>query len=294
VIKAPKKPQNKKFHLRFGLRALFLGLFFWISVSSAAPLSSELLLNLEKAQDFVLKKKRKEALDLLIVLLEKEKGKPTKSAKILKKNINELSEVFLTDKSQQLYESAQFVKKTNASSAQQLYLEALRLDPDNSKITFELGALYLNTGDCTKAYELIFPDGNKSDLLKVKSIEGLGLLYAHILLCQNKIKEYDALREGFSGEEESAIYWIHLDINRFWANKEISLAKTSLALILNKDPQFIPGLYWDWKINRSKKSAEKYLSECQNLSIKTQSKYKREPQLCGFVTEVENEINQKK
>lgn len=253
---------------------------------------------IDMAQTLVLQKKRIEAYEVLLRLLEKEKAKESykldKNTSLLLKSLNELSEVFISDKAQQLYENGRTTQKTNPSASQQIFLEALKLESGNVKIIFELVMLYLKSGECVKAQELLIPVGSARELLKIKSIERLGLLYGAVLLCQNKGSDFEVIRnDHVSMGEPGELIWLSLGIERAFMLKDLFLARTQLVNLQKKDPYFVTGYYWDWKINHLHSAGEKYLSECQNLSIKTQSKYDLDPQLCRYVTEVENEINKK-
>lgn len=150
---------------------------------------------IENAQDLLLENKRNEAQDLLISALEEERLKPTNGGKLksqkLLKSLNNLSEMFLSDQTQQLFESGSSIKKNNPQISIQTLQEALRSEPQNVKIISELSNVYLKAGDCLKANEVLRPEGTKLELLKIDYIESLSVIYAEILLCQKKMKEYN-------------------------------------------------------------------------------------------------------
>ncbi len=150
---------------------------------------------LQKAQSYLIEDKRREALRLLLRAISTEKSKSSKPYKVFLKNLNNYGGLFLSDRAQQLFESGRIFRKTNSTQAVQILLEALRLDPGNTKIILELGQVYLDAGDCAKADELIKTEQASLEIQKIELIEDLGVLYSGLLLCQKKFKEYEEYRQ---------------------------------------------------------------------------------------------------
>ncbi len=101
---------------------------------------------IEKAHNLSLQNDRPQALRILSVAVKKE-TRPQAIAE-LKKVSRELSQIFLSDKSQQLYESGLSLKKIDPGEALDKIQEALKLEPENSLIVIEQARLQMMRGDC--------------------------------------------------------------------------------------------------------------------------------------------------
>ena len=85
---------------------------------------------IQKSQNLLLQKNRPQAIDLLVIALKNEK--PNSSGfNELRKNLFEISRIFISDKAQQTYEFSLSLKRTDAPQALAKITEGIRIEPEN-------------------------------------------------------------------------------------------------------------------------------------------------------------------
>ncbi len=280
--------------MKFGLNcskntkraALIVALFFSLAAGKAGSVETYQDI-IEKAYNLSLQKDRTQAVSILLGALKKESKKST-AQKELSSALEQVSQVFYSDKAQQLYELAISLKATDPSLALSKLQEAARLEPDNTSIEVAISRLAIASGDCATAAGRLL---KQKDL--ITNIEELRLVAAQVALCQGKFPDYLA--------QKSAVDLKNSSFNSFWQSAEMeylyrtaAFAKTQeLAISLQaQDPSFPEALYWQWKSEqdlkiKSDKAARKYLNQCKTLNSRQLRMYLPEPMLCRRTAEVE-------
>lgn len=276
---------------RHTMKATRLGvasfLFFLPIALLAAPLKKgresypEII---QKAQNLILQKNRPQALEILIAGLKNEK--PGSFAfKELKKNLNEMSRVFISEKAQQAYEFSLSLKRTDLPQAILKITDALRAEPENSILLLEAARQNLMKGDCKNALEM----AQKVQKINLWDDE-LNLVLAQSKICLNDLAGYFSAKEGF--QITNSVSWLSLEIERSLKEKNFSKAKEALIQMIKIDKNYPERNYWAWKIDIEQKvinidSAQDYKTECQNMTSARYRRFILDPRLCTRVSEVE-------
>ena len=242
---------------------------------------------IQKARNLILQKNRPQALDVLVAALKNEKSNSI-GFRELKKNIQEISRIFFTEKAQQVYEFSLSLKRADLAQALTKINEALRLEPENFTLLLEAARQNLIKSDCKTALEL----AQKTQIINPWDNE-LNLILAQAKMCQNDLPGYASIKEGavISG----SIPWLSLEIERYLLEKNFTKATDALAQLKKIDKNYPEQYYWAWKIDIDQKinnldSAQEYKSNCQNLTVTFYRRFLLDPRLCGRMVEVENFI----
>jgi hypothetical protein len=240
---------------------------------------------ISKAHNLVLQKDRQQAQLILAGAIKTEKPN-SKAYKEIKKALSEVSQIFLSDKAQQLYELSLSLKRTDMGQAQQKLAEALRVEPDNVTLLAESARQGLIKGDCATAEDII------SKAQKLNPVEDeLILAQAQAQICSNDLGAFQKTRDiattiNFPAE------WAILDIEKYVKDKNFSKAKESLAILKKHEKTYPEINYWLWKIENEQKinnfdAAQKYIIDCRNLSVHAARRFNLDPWLCRRVAETE-------
>ena len=242
---------------------------------------------IQKARNLILQKNRPQALEVLVAALKNEKSNSV-GFRELKKNTQEISRMFITEKAQQAYEFSLSLKRADLAQALTKINEALRLEPENFTLLLEAARQNLIKSDCKTALEL----AQKTQIINPWDSE-LNLILAQAKMCQNDLPGYALIKEGavISG----SIPWLSLEIERYLLEKNFTKATDALAQLKKIDKNYPEQYYWAWKIDIDQKinnldSAQEYKSHCQNLTVTFYRRFLLDPRLCGRMAEVENFI----
>jgi tetratricopeptide (TPR) repeat protein len=241
---------------------------------------------ISKAHNLVLQKDRQQAQNILLAALKNEKAN-TKAHKELKNTLSEISNVFLSDKSQQMYELSLSLKRTDLNQAQQRLGEALRMEPDNVTLLLESARQSLMKNECSNAEEM----ANKAQKL-IPGDDELMLVQAQIRLCENDLVGYQKIKDAAT-TTNFPLEWTALDVDRSVREKNFLKAKEALTQFKKISKQHPESNYWSWKLDNEQKvpnadAAQKYVMSCRNLSVQVARQYRLDPWLCGHVAEAEN------
>ena len=248
--------------------------------------------SMEKAENLILQRDRDQAIQVLLNALQKEKNKATVLE--LKKKIEELGSVFLSDKAQQYFETALSGKRKNISQSLSKMNEASRVEADNIQIVSELVRLHILKGDCNKAQDLILKHYNKN-----KNDENILLSMAQIQQCLGAMDQYFSVRSYVDTKKIVESYdWQILELQREIFEKDKLKAKERLANLLKMDAKNPQNLYWQWSLekleNRERNSfREKYNLSCNNISVGSFRKYMKDPYFCNKQSEMEADAGKK-
>lgn len=266
-----------------------LSLFSFTALSQDKLSKSETYKDLiEKAYNLSLQKDRQQALNILTSALQKER-RPSAVAE-LKRTIDEIAHVFLSDKAQQLYESSVSLRKPDLPQALVKMSEASRIEPDNLTIVNELARLQIAKGDCKAAIETLQTQ-KKLFLFS----EDLRLTRAQALACDEKWTEYQKEVDS-NNIKKSPLqkFWLILEVERLFKEKSYVKMQDLLGQLKKLDDKYPEVFYWLWKhdheLNKpNHEFAQKYVMTCKNISANQHRQYMIDPMLCRRVAEVEAE-----
>lgn len=240
---------------------------------------------ISKAHNLVLQKDRQQAMLVLSSALRSEKA-GSKPYNEIKKALSEVSQVFISDKAQQLYELSLSLKRTDLPQANQRLNEALRIESDNFTLLNESVRQSLMRNECSAADEVV------SKSLKLNPAdEELILLQAQVQLCLNDLAGFQKIRDS-ANTSLFPTAWANLDIEKNIKEKNFGHAKEVLSSLKKQEKNYPELAYWEWKIDSELKSsnmdaAQKYMMDCRNLTVHTARKFNSDPWLCRRTAETE-------
>ncbi len=266
----------------------FLGALFAFQLQAQAPKkkTGETYKDLiSKAHNLVLQKDRQQAQMVLSAALKSEKL-GSKSYLEIKKALSEISQIFLSDKAQQLYELSLSLKRTDLPQAQLRLNEALRIEGDNLTLLAESARQYLMRTECSGAEEIV----SRSQKLNPAEEEFV-LIQAQTQICLNDLAAFQKTRDIANISIYQAA-WSNLDIEKNIREKNYVRARESLSALKKQDKNYPEISYWEWKIDTDQKNAnmeaaQKYLIDCRNLTVHTARKHNLDPWLCRRTAEIE-------
>ncbi|MDG0814880.1 tetratricopeptide repeat protein [Bdellovibrio svalbardensis] len=244
---------------------------------------------IEKAYNLSLQKDRQQALNILIAALQKE-NRPQPVAD-LRKAINDVAHVFISDKAQQMFEAGISLRKTDLTQALGKLNEASRLEPDNTAILSELSRTMIAKGDCSGAQDLM---SKQAKLLPYD--EELKLTAAQAYVCQSAWVEYGKIYDSNEVRKSPfQKFWLILEVDRYFKTKNYTKAQEIAANLKKIDGKYPEVSYWSWKLVQVAKKpgledAQKYVITCKNISANQYRQYMIDPMLCRHVVEVEADL----
>lgn len=244
---------------------------------------------IEKAYNLSLQRDRQQALNILSGAIHRE-TRP-QAVNDLKKTVSEISNLFFSDKAQQLFEVGLSLRKTDLNQAFDKMSEASRIEPDNFLIVAELARLTIAKGECKQAQDVI-----RKHLQVITFDEDLKLAMAQAWACQKKWSEYNKLYDAAAVKKSNlAKFWYALEVDKDVDLESNAKAQENLANLKKADDKFPELFYWTWKADsvRNKpnmEAAQKYVMTCKNISANHYRQYMIDPMLCRRVSEVENEL----
>lgn len=270
-------------------------MWFFITVLIGAWAATDPVLSaVEQAQSLALKKNRKEACAVLNRCFAATPAQARGRAKLIE-TLNQISKVFFTDKGQQLFESGQVNLFENPDLALTQLREAEHLEDENILVLAHLARAQIIKGDCDSA--LVSLELARS--LNPHAVEP-AVLELRALICA---KRYDIFREKIKSAP-STEKWDSAFAQFLQGQEHIRLNSTHKAFeILNRVteefPQFPEAYYYLAKAGESLEKdtsawLQKYSTLCKGLTLRDRKKFLYEPQLCGRVKEVDDELATKK
>jgi hypothetical protein len=256
---------------------------FASGTSSAATSTQE---QIQKAQEFMLERKRKEALELLLFQIERTPER-SKNYKELQSALQQLSQIFFTESAQKSYELAESLYYSRSKGADRQYLEALEEEPLNVLVLLGWTRWLLSKDKFSQAK---------------KHLEVLHSLNPY-LASLHRLKLYFLV---FSGE------WVpHLEVPATLKKKaflkilQLKLAleqkklKTAEQLIQELGPwkDLMPEAYY-YRFLFSEQIGmleaqwgNEYLSRCAKMDSALMRRFQDFPTLCTGVEDVQNKLS---
>lgn len=267
--------------------ALIAALFF--NVCSASPLKKKTD-NLEtyreqitKSQVLLLQQDRRQAVQLLVAAIQKE-GPKSSSYGDLSKALKQTSEVFLSEKHQNIYETALATFPTSRAKSLSSFKDLLGVDPANSLVLKALIFTMFSLKECGGAekyrQELELLNPFEEDLKKLQVLDWV---------CQKSSTEAQVYFNQLDSVSLRDPFWI---INRF---RLLSLGNRDdiekLKSLQQESPELI-FVQWQIEPNRISKKllAEKYKNRC-HASIPFDKAYEwMDPWACDHLKELEQDF----
>lgn len=232
------------------------------------------------AEQKIEKRQKIEALKVLQEAFKKEK-RDSAGAKELIKAIDTFSELFLTEKAQQLYEDGRALAPSDWSQALAKLKEAQLKEPDNLSVLKTLARNYLGRGECRETLE-VATGGLKINPLS----ESLVLLKLQALACLQKTEEF----QSFLSESEFLLPNSKLFVD---------VVKAQVSFLQERYPQALgfiekarahdndfPEIYY-WQAQILEKMGKEvlgahqtYVDLCRTLDSKKRRRYEKEPRTC--------------
>jgi len=270
----------------FFKRATFtVALFFaHFAVASSRETYRDII---EKSYNLSLQKDRTQAVSILLSALKRESKKST-AQRELAAALEKVSEVFFSDKAQQLFELALSLRISDPASAQSKLQEAARLEPENISIEIAIARQSLAANECDNAYSKIQKYRELSPY-----IDELKLVIAQSLVCQGKMDEYLNLKSAADAKTlKLSIFWQETEVEYLFKTGSLAKSRDLILTVQKKDAAFAEAYFWQWKIEQQMKlksdiAAHKYISLCKMLNSRQERQYLAEPRLCRHTSEVE-------
>lgn len=243
----------------------------------------------EKAYNLSLQKDRQQALNILLSALQRE-TRPQAVAE-LRKAINDIAHVFISDKAQQMFESGLSLRKMDLAQALGKLNEALRIESDNMAIITELSRVMVAKGDCSGAQDLV-----TKQIKFLLYDDELKLTTAQVYMCQSSWADYAKIYDNDEVHKSSLQkFWLALEVERYFKTKNFIKAQEMMGNLKKLDTKYPEVSYWSWRLAQITKKvdledAQKYLVACKNISANQYRQYMMDPMLCRHVAEVEADL----
>jgi hypothetical protein len=239
---------------------------------------------IQKSQNLILQKDRAQAIMILVRALNQASSK--KEVIELKRNLEDISSLFLSDKTQQMYEAVLSNKRKDINTSLQKMLEISRVEPDQNLISAEAARLHILKKDCQQAFDLM-----EAQLKKNPYDELYLLTAAQAAACLGSKPELEKI-EALSDNKKNNYRqdWLFLEMEKFYNENNKLKVKEKLAEIKKIDSENPQILYWESKAESDQKNTssslyEKYIQECKNLTSPRFRKYINNPHLCALQKE---------
>ncbi len=231
------------------------------------------------AQNLSLQKDRLQATQTLVRALRKEKSLVAKRE--LLSALTDLSEVFYSDKAQQIFESGESLRFDTPQTSVERYAEALKLEPGNVSVLRGLGRAHLALGACDRALDVA------QQAMEMNPYpDDLQLLKAQALSCLAKTKDSRGVLEKIELRKSPLkFYFDVVKVQNLIFEDKLGMAEEDLKKLLETDAKFPEAYYWMAQIKSKQKADslewnQKYVRLCQSLTPALRRKYNPEPRLC--------------
>jgi hypothetical protein len=264
---------------KFGLG---IGLFLLLSSFSlsAAPLAAVV-----SAREKLVERKRSEALQILLSALQAETSAFRRDE--IEAELAKVSQIFLTNEGQRLFEMAESSRHAAKSGYLAQYEEALKLEPQNSKILSAYILALISNKKCRAAAEQIGQlDATDPYLQEIK------LLKFKQQICLDVAAITMEQETELESQKELMFYKKTLRAQVAFNKGQFESALNFARAASRIDDRYATPYYWAWKIlakdNAGVDEAQRFLSLCKNISPEMRRKYSYDPEICSSSEEVED------
>lgn len=230
-----------------------------------------------KAQNLMLQNDRQQAINVLVAALKREHRK--KSSYIeLKKTLFELSRAFILEKTQQQFESAVTLKGQDEVDVINKLNEALKLEPNNYLILFEINKRLIEKKECNSVIKNL-----KEINISNPFDEGTATLLAYAYLCTNEIDNYFAMKSKMEFNILPQSLFAHLEAIRLIIEKNPVKLKETIDLLLKTDKENPEIEYYKFKqqqLTKNKTNLDKYNELCKSIKARKEREFGVLPNFC--------------
>ena len=276
----------KKF-MYFGLS--FLGIVLIAPVCALSKGDNTNQAVIQGARDKALERDRKGAMEDIVKALKKER-RGSSSYNELQKNLDDIGEMFFTDKALQLFEAGRAVLFSAPIQTIEKSKEALALEPDHQLVQKNMALAQLYLGEAAKALAIAETMEQSNPLSR--SVLALKL---QSLVLLKKQEEFVALLKVYETQSTSdpVIELARAKISCLddkW-RPALTFAERAKAL----DPNFPEPYLWIAKIKQKleepyQPALKRYVEICQKVNEAQQRKYEMEPSLCKEKATAEKQL----
>jgi tetratricopeptide (TPR) repeat protein len=238
---------------------------------------------IQKAQNLTLQQDRLQTSQVLIRGIQRENRGSTAYRELVRV-LDELTAVFYTEKTQNLFANAESVAD-KPREAIEAYQEALKTDDRNVSILKALARLHLRLDECEKA------DGRVKQAEEVNPYSAeVRLLRLQTLDCQ---KNFDMLSTRLGAHdadlEPVEKYTRGMQMLDLLRHKELKKAKALLVTWETQSPDYPEVFFWKWQLSKEgtidkttidRSAAAKYSQLCQNLTARKRKSFSLDVDLC--------------
>jgi hypothetical protein len=249
---------------------------------------------IEQAQMFALKKNRKAACSALMKAWEATPATAKPARQKLNESLQQISQMFFTDKGQKLFESGQSMLFDNPDLALNQLREALILEDGNIQILSRQAIAQMLKQDCEGAQKSI----GQARALNPLSGEAAAL-EMRVLVCLQKFSDFRSKANSFFVLDKWQQSFVHyLSAQDYLQQQSPKRAMELLTKVLDEQPEF-PEVYWH--LSRAGRELgrdttewlQRYVSLCKAVTTKERRHFELEPKLCHSLKEAEYEISKK-
>jgi hypothetical protein len=260
------------------LKATLCGVVFFMLTGQIAKIKSDTVAIPEKAQELLLKGKRKEAIDLLLGA----KGVKPADEKRIATETDTFSILFLTENGQKTYELGESMSHSNAELAMVKYEEALAFEGENIQILQSMGQLFLRQKNCRQADKVaerglaLYAKSSRARILK---LEALDCFETPELLT-------DALKAIRPEDEIKKHPVVKIFVARDLVRSGAIEAGVKILKELTAQKKVFPeAWFWRWKLDPLRghlqsQFAEEYLKLCNSMSPRLKREYLQQGSIC--------------
>lgn len=235
---------------------------------------------IDQAQARVLEKDREGAARILMEALRSEK-KDSVGHKELTRVLEQLSEMFFAEKTQQSFELGRAMAATDLNSGIAHFKEALKAEPDNLGIRRALGRALLGLGDCEQVLSVA-----DEALKSFAMARDMALLKIQALAC---LKRPEEMRAFLKATEANLLpLQVQLELAQsqaYFFEDKLDLALGCAQKAKSMDPDFPESYYWLAQISEKSGKEDQayarvYVQLCKEMTSKARKKYEAEPRTC--------------
>jgi predicted Zn-dependent protease len=211
--------------------------------------------------------------------------------------LHQVSKVFFTDKGQKLFESAQVNLFENPELALGQLREAQGLEDENILVLAQLARAQIIKQDCDSALvtlemaRSLDPHSNEAALLELRAL----LCAKRYEVFHEKLKTASAPGAPGTSDKWEQAFGQFLSAQDHLRQNASHKAFEILAKVKEDFPQFPETYYYLAKAGQSLEKEtspwlQKYSSLCKGITLRERKKFSLEPQLCGRIKEVDEEL----
>lgn len=247
---------------------------------------------LAEVRELTLKNNRAEAVTKLIQFVRSEKKDSSRYRDALK-NLELISETFVTEEAQARYELGRSLTVTDAYAAESRFREALEVEPDNEAIVVAVARAELAQGHCDKVLSDTQDASQKNPFSRKMATVRL-----QALACLQKGSEFRTLLASSPADLSQLPYSLLLELSRAQMNffdDKLPAALTALEKAKSLDPQMPEVYYWMGQVLEKMKKDDssvyrKFVDLCQEAQEKRRRFFDTEPRTCSERKSIEKQL----